>query len=53
MVSNSITIPSEYNSLRASEALETIVNNLDKFPIEELEELIQRNGLINWQTKKD
>lgn len=51
-MSKTIVIPSAYNNLRVTSALETIVSNLDKFPVEELEAIVERNGLVNWEAKK-
>ena len=48
-----ITVPQEYNNLRVMTALETITANLDKFPVEELEDIVNRNQLINWDKRKN
>ncbi len=43
-----LNVPSEYNNLRTMDALETIVTNLDKIPIESLEEFVKVHNLTNW-----
>ena len=42
-----LIVPSEFNSLRVMSALETIVTNLDKISIWDLERFVNERGLIN------
>lgn len=43
-----LNVPDEYNNSRTMDALETIVTNLDKIPVENLEAFVKEHDLINW-----